>query len=161
MFLREQDRPRQGSHVNRFLRRLHLNAGKLLFGKIHATFGTRMRYLITGGSRFDPVVARDFHDFGIDLLNAYGLTETSAAAFLNTPGHVVIGSVGPPLPTIESKILDPQPSEETGQPVGEIIIRGPIVMCGDAVRPEVAEAAFTICHTRCRVSLWAPRARKR
>ena len=57
-------------------------------------------------ARFDPVVALDFHDFGIDLLNAYGLTETSAAAFLNTPGRVVIGSVGPPLPTIESKILD-------------------------------------------------------
>src|SRR5580765_146984 len=129
-------------HVNRFLRRLHLNAGKLLFGKIHATFGTRMRYLITGGSRFDPVVARDFHDFGIDLLNAYGLTETSAAAFLNTPGHVVIGSVGPPLPTIESKILDPQPSEETGQPVGEIIIRGPIVMKGYWNRPDATAEAI-------------------
>ncbi len=128
--------------VNRTLRRFKLNAGKLLFGKIHATFGTRMRYLITGGSRFDPVVARDFHDFGIDLLNAYGLTETSAAAFLNTPGHVVIGSVGPPLPTIESKILDPQPSEETGQPVGEIIIRGPIVMKGYWNRPDATAEAI-------------------
>ena len=78
-----------------------------------------MRYLITGGSRFDPVIARDFHDFGIDLLNAYGLTETSAAAFLNPPGHVVIGSVGPPLPTIESKILDPQSSEDGGPPLAK------------------------------------------
>jgi long-chain acyl-CoA synthetase len=128
--------------VNRFLRRFKLNAGKLLFGKIHATFGTRMRYLITGGSRFDPVVARDFHDFGIDLLNAYGLTETSAAAFLNTPGHVVIGSVGPPLPTIESRILDPQPSEEIGQPVGEIVIRGPIVMKGYWNRPDATTEAI-------------------
>ena len=122
--------------VNRFLRRLKLNAGKLLFGKIHETFGTRMRYLITGGSRFDPVVARDFHDFGIDLLNAYGLTETSAAAFLNPPGHVVIGSVGPPLPTIESKILDPQSSEEGGPTTGEILIRGAIVMKGYWNRPD-------------------------
>ncbi len=128
--------------MNRFLRRFHLNAGRLMFGKIHATFGARMRYLITGGSRFDPVVAHDFHDFGIDLLNAYGLTETSAAAFLNTPGHVVIGSVGPPLPTIESKILDPQPSEETGQPVGEIIIRGPIVMKGYWNRPDATAEAI-------------------
>ena len=128
--------------VNRFLRKLGLNAGKLFFGKIHATFGKSMRYLITGGSRFDPVVARDFHDFGIDLLNAYGLTETSAAAFLNRPGHVVIGSVGPPLPTTESKILDPQPSEETGQPVGEILIRGPIVMKGYWNRPDATEAAL-------------------
>jgi long-chain acyl-CoA synthetase len=128
--------------VNRFLRRLKLNAGKLLFGKIHETFGTRMRYLITGGSRFDPVVARDFHDFGIDLLNAYGLTETSAAAFLNPPGHVVIGSVGPPLPTIESKILDPQSSEEGGPTTGEILIRGAIVMKGYWNRPDATAEAI-------------------
>jgi long-chain acyl-CoA synthetase len=122
--------------VNRFLRRFGLNAGKLFFGKIHATFGAGMRYLITGGSRFDPVVARDFRDFGIDLLNAYGLTETSAAACLNRPGNVVIGSVGPPLPTIEGKIHDPQPSEEGGQPAGEILIRGAIVMKGYWNRPD-------------------------
>jgi long-chain acyl-CoA synthetase len=128
--------------VNRFLRRFKLNAGKLMFGKIHATFGARMRYLITGGSRFDPVVARDFHDFGIDLLNAYGLTETSAAAFLNTPRHVVIGSVGPPLPTVEAKILDPQPSEEGGAPTGEILIRGPIVMKGYWNRPDATAATI-------------------
>jgi len=128
--------------VNRFLRRLKLNAGKLLFGKIHETFGTRMRYLITGGSRFDPVIARDFHDFGIDLLNAYGLTETSAAAFLNPPGHVVIGSVGPPLPTIESKILDPQSSEEGGPTTGEILIRGAIVMKGYWNRPDATAEAI-------------------
>jgi long-chain acyl-CoA synthetase len=128
--------------VNRFLRKLGLNAGRVFFGKIHATFGSRMRYLITGGSRFDPVVARDFHDFGIDLLNAYGLTETSAAAFLNPPGHVVIGSVGPPLPTIEGKILDPQPQEEAGPPVGEIILRGPIVMKGYWNRPDATAAVL-------------------
>src|SRR6201987_4509908 len=128
--------------VNRFLRKLGLNAGKLFFGKIHATFGASMRYLITGGSRFDPVVARDFHDFGIDLLNAYGLTETSAAAFLNRPGHVVIGSVGPPLPTVESRIFDPQPSEEGGPPVGEILIRGAIVMKGYWNGPDATAEAL-------------------
>ena len=128
--------------ANRFLRKFGLNAGKVFFGKIHATFGTRMRYLITGGSRFDPVVARDFHDFGIDLLNAYGLTETSAAAFLNPPGKVVIGSVGPPLPTIEAKILDPQRQEDGGQPVGEILMRGPIVMKGYCNRPDATAAVL-------------------
>src|SRR6201997_1583654 len=122
--------------VNRFLRKFGVNAGKLFFGNIHATFGSRMRYLITGGSRFDPVVANDFRDFGIDLLNAYGLTETAAGAFLERPGKVVIGSVGPPLPTIEGNILDPQPSEDGGPPVGEILIRGPIIMKGYWNRPD-------------------------
>jgi long-chain acyl-CoA synthetase len=128
--------------ANRFLRRFGLNAGKLFFGKIHATFGAHMRYLITGGSRFDPVAAQDFHDFGIDLLNAYGLTETSAAACLNRPGNVVIGSVGPPLPTIEGKIHDPQPPEEGGPPVGEILLRGAIVMKGYWNRPDATAEAL-------------------
>jgi long-chain acyl-CoA synthetase len=125
--------------TNRFLRKLGLNAGKLFFGKIHNTFGKKMRYLITGGSRFDPAIAADFAAFGIDILNAYGLTETCAAAFLNPPGKVVIGSVGPPMPTVEGKIVDPQPQEEGGQPVGEILIRGPLVMKGYWNRPDATE----------------------
>ncbi len=57
--------------LNRGLRRVGINAGKVFFGKIHATFGSRMRYLVTGGGRFDPAIARDFYSFGIDVLNAY------------------------------------------------------------------------------------------
>jgi long-chain acyl-CoA synthetase len=122
--------------VNLFLRKFGVNAGPIFFSKIHKTFGTRMRYLVTGGSRFDPAIARDFQAFGIDLLNAYGLTETSGGAFVNVPRHVVIGSVGPPLPTVEAKILDPEAGEDGGTPVGEIILRGPIVMKGYWNRPD-------------------------
>ncbi len=42
----------------------------------------KMRYLVTGGSRFDPQIGRDFYAFGIDVLQAYGLTETTGGAFL-------------------------------------------------------------------------------
>ena len=75
-----------------------------------------MRYLITGGSRFDPQIGHDFHALGIDVLQAYGLTETTGAAFVASPNHNVIGSVGPPLPGVEGKILDPKPPEDGGQP---------------------------------------------
>jgi long-chain acyl-CoA synthetase len=122
--------------LNRLLRRFGINAGKLFFGKIHSTFGPRMRYLVTGGSRFDTEIARDFHSFGIDLLNAYGLTETTGGAFVSIPGNVVIGSVGPPLPTVEVRIVDPQPIEEGGVAAGEIALRAPIVMKGYWKRPE-------------------------
>jgi|ERR1700722_12622391 long-chain acyl-CoA synthetase len=121
---------------NRGLRAIHLNAGKIFFGKIHATLGSRMRYLVTGGSRFDPAVARDFYSFGIDVLNAYGLTETTGGAFINPPGHVVIGSVGKPFPGIEAKIVDPKSVEEGAPAAGEIAIRGPIVMKGYWNRPD-------------------------
>jgi long-chain acyl-CoA synthetase len=128
--------------LNRFLRRLGINAGKIFFGKIHATFGKRMRYLITGGSRFDAAIWRDFQAFGIDLLNAYGLTETTGGAFLNRPGKVVIGSVGPPFPTVEVKIIDPKPIEEGGPAAGEIALRAPIVMKGYWNRPDATAAVL-------------------
>jgi len=69
--------------IHRFLRKFGLNAGKIFFGKIHATFAHGCATSSPAAPASDPVVARDFHAFGIDLLNAYGLTETSAAAFLN------------------------------------------------------------------------------
>ncbi len=122
--------------LNRGLRRVGINAGKVFFGKIHATFGRRMRYLVTGGSRFDAAIARDFYSFGIDVLNAYGLTETSGGAFVNRPGKMIFNSVGPPLPGVEAKIIDPQPLEEGGAAAGEIAIRGAIVMKGYWNRPE-------------------------
>ena len=125
--------------LNRALRRVGVNAGKVFFGKIHATFGPRMRYLVTGGSRFDPKIARDFYSFGIDVLNAYGLTETTGGALLNTPGHIVFGSVGRPFPGVEGRIVadkvDPQ-AEPDAPPTGEIAIRGAIVMKGYWNRPD-------------------------
>ena len=122
--------------LNRGLRRVGINVGKLLFGRIHSTFGHRMRYLVTGGSRFDPAIARDFYSFGIDVLNAYGLTESSGGAFLNPPGHIVFGSVGKPFPGVEARIVDPQLVEDGAPPAGEIAIRGAIVMKGYWKRPE-------------------------
>lgn len=122
--------------LNRGLRRIGINGGRVFFGKIHATFGARMRYLVTGGSRFDPAIARDFYSFGIDVLNAYGLTETTGGAFLNRPDNIVFGSVGQPLPGVEARIVDPQVVEEGAPPAGEIAIRGAIVMKGYWNRPQ-------------------------
>jgi long-chain acyl-CoA synthetase len=125
--------------LNFFLRRFGINAGKFLFGKIHGTFGARMRYLVTGGSRFDPAIQRDFYSFGIDVLNAYGLTETTGGAFLNRPGKIVFGSVGQPFPGVDARIDNPQEVEE-GQPnAGEIVLRGAIVMKGYWNRPDATE----------------------
>jgi long-chain acyl-CoA synthetase len=128
--------------VTAFARRLGWNSGKFFFSKIHNLFGQRMRYLVTGGSRFDPQIGRDFYALGIDILQAYGLTETSAAAFATTAKDNVIGSVGKPMAGVEGKIVDPQPQEEGGWPVGEIAIRGALVMKGYWNRPEATAAAL-------------------
>ena len=124
-----------------FGRRLGFNPGRLLFGRIHNLFGKRMRLLVTGGSRFDPKIGRDFYSLGIDVLQAYGLTETCGGAFVNPPDENVIGSVGKPLKGVEAKIVemrigDPQTSDDGSPASGEIIMRGPIVMKGYWNRPD-------------------------
>ena len=119
----------------RLARALGWNSGKLFFRPIHQMFGRNMRYLVTGGSRWDPAIGRDFYAMGVDILQAYGLTETAGGAFATPPFDNVIGSVGKPLKGVEGKIVDPEP-QETGPPVGEIAIRGPIVMKGYWNRPD-------------------------
>jgi long-chain acyl-CoA synthetase len=128
--------------LNRMLRKLGMNAGPVLFRRIHDTLGPKMRYLVTGGSRFDPEIARDFRDLGIDVLQAYGLTETTAAVYANAPDNNVIGSVGQALKGIEGKIVNPRPQEDGGPPIGEVVLRGPVVMKGYWNRPHATDAAL-------------------
>ena len=128
--------------LNRNLRKIGINAGKLFFGKIHETLGQKMRYLVTGGSRFDPKIATDFHDLGIDVLQAYGLTETTAAVFANSPGDNVIGSVGKALKGVEAKIVDRRPPEDGSPSAGEVVLRGAVVMKGYWNRPDATAAVL-------------------
>src|SRR5690242_2307092 len=123
------------------LRKAGINPGKIFFRRIHNLLGHDMRYLITGGSRFDPKIAQDFHDLGFDILQAYGLTETTGGAACTLPGDNVIGSVGKPFPGVEFRIVDPKP-QENGPPAGEIAIRGPIVMKGYYNRPDATAAVL-------------------
>ena len=128
--------------LNRILRKVGMNAGPVLFSKVHDTLGKKMRYLATGGSRFDPQIGNDFHDLGIDVLQAYGLTETTAAVFANSPKNNVIGSVGQALKGVEAKIVDPQPQEDGGPAVGEVALRGAVVMKGYWNRPDATAAVM-------------------
>ncbi len=127
--------------LNRGLRKIGVNAGPTLFSKVHETLGKKMRYLVTGGSRFDPEIARDFQALGIDVLQAYGLTETTAAVFVNSPDHNVIGSVGKAMKGVEAKIVDSQPQED-GPATGEIALRGAVVMKGYWNRPDATSAVL-------------------
>jgi long-chain acyl-CoA synthetase len=128
--------------INRGLRKIGINAGAIFFAKVHQTFGGKIRYLVTGGSRFDPAIATDFHDLGIDVLQAYGLTETTAAVFANSPGDNVIGSVGKAMKGVEARIIDPQPQEDGGPATGEVALRGAPVMKGYWNRPDATAAVL-------------------
>lgn len=122
---------------NGVLRRVtRLNLGRIFFSSVHNVIGRQMRILVTGGARFDPVVRRDFYKLGFNLLEAYGLTETSGAATLTAPGEGGQGSVGVALPGIQVKIMPEESDGLDGEGSGEIAICGPIVMKEYFRRPD-------------------------
>jgi long-chain acyl-CoA synthetase len=114
------------------LRRVGINLGPLLFGKVHDVMGRSLRLLVTGGSKFDPAVGRDLYALGFSIQQAYGLTETSAAATLSSPHDAHLDTVGRPFPGVELRIDD----------TGEILIKGPIVMQGYHNRPDATAAVM-------------------
>ena len=102
-------------------------AEKLVFSKIQALTGGRMRVMISGSAALNGDVARWFDAAGLPIIEGYGLTENSAAACVVRPDDLVFGSVGQPLPGTQVMIATD----------GEVLLRGPHVMKGYWNLPEV------------------------
>ncbi len=115
--------------------KLGFNLGKVFFKKVHAQLGPNIRYFCTGGSRFDAQIGRDIQSLGFPMLQAYGLTETTSGCFCTPPDANVIGSIGPPLPGLQAKLVNTK-VDENGHLVGEIAFAGPTIMKGYYNRPE-------------------------
>ena len=115
--------------------KMGFNLGKVFFKKVHAQLGPNIRYFCTGGSRFDAQIGRDIQALGFAMLQAYGLTETTSGCLATPPEANVIGSIGPPLPGLQAKLVDPK-LDENGHLVGEIALFGPTIMKGYYNRPE-------------------------
>jgi len=110
----------QGRSASVLLAAQFVIADALVLNKIQARFGGRIRFFISGSAALNADVARWFDAAGLLILEGYGLTESSAASFVNRPGSYVFGSVGWPLPGTEVAIA----------PDGEIMLKGPGVMAG-------------------------------
>ncbi len=109
-------------------------ADRLVFEKIRQTFGGRVRYFISGSAPLARDIAEFFHACGILILEGYGLTESSAASFVNRPSKYAFGSVGMPMPGTDVK-LAPEDSE--------ILMKSPGIMQGYHNLPDATAEALT------------------
>lgn len=98
---------------------------KEVFKEIHNIFGGNIKLFISGAAALDPEVEEVFRDWGINLCQGYGLTETSPVIGVETNENFRVGSIGKALPHIEAKIED---ANEDG--MGELVVKGPNVMLG-------------------------------
>src|SRR6185295_14401959 len=98
---------------------------RTLFSRIHKTIGPDLQLLASGGSKFDARIAADLTELGYTMLNAYGLTETSAAVTATPVRGNRLGTVGKPIRGVTIRIASPN-----GEGIGEVWIRGPLLMKG-------------------------------
>jgi long-chain acyl-CoA synthetase len=102
---REVSRRQQaGEPIPGVLQFKHRLAHRLVFAKLHAALGGRLRWAVSGGAPLSRDIAEFFHAAGILILEGYGLTETCPVLTFNSPDRFKFGSVGRALPGVELKI---------------------------------------------------------
>ena len=115
----EEEKLRRAVKLSRALRRVGIDLRKKLFRSVLDELGGNLDHLVCGGAYLDQRYIDGMDDFGVEVLNGYGITECSPVVSVNRSGNRRAGSIGLPLPGVEVRIID-----------GEICVRGDSVMAG-------------------------------
>jgi long-chain acyl-CoA synthetase len=122
-----------GKEVSASIRLKWRVADWLVYSKIRAGLGGKLRVLSSGGAPIAPELAEFYWSVGLPVYQGYGLTETSPVVSGNLPGANKVGTVGRPIPGVQIRIADD----------GEILIKGPNVMQGYYRKPDQTRDVFT------------------
>jgi long-chain acyl-CoA synthetase len=125
-------RARQAGSIGFGLKLRHALFDKLVYSKLRAAMGGQVAHAVSGGGPLGERLGHFFQGIGMQILEGYGLTETTAPITVNTPSLIRIGTVGAPLPGNAVKIADD----------GEILAKGVCVMRGYYKRDDLAADTF-------------------
>jgi long-chain acyl-CoA synthetase len=137
----EADRPGAG------LRFRHWLADKLVFQQVKQGLGGNVEMLLSGGGTLSPELCALYHGMGLEIMEAYGLTETAPGVAANPAEAPKIGTIGPPVIDVETKIdkfvIPREEFDDALGVTGELLVRGPNVTAGYWNKPEATASAFT------------------
>ncbi|MBW4685879.1 MAG: long-chain fatty acid--CoA ligase [Komarekiella atlantica HA4396-MV6] len=122
---------------------LHALGEKLVYAKVREATGARIKQVISGGGALPRHIDNFFEIIGVQILQGYGLTETSPVTHVRRPWRNMIGTSGQPLPVTEAKIIDPE--TKAPLPVGKrglVLLRGPQIMQGYYQNPQATAKAI-------------------
>ena len=111
--------------ISNFLLKFHIDIRRKLFKQIIDQLGGKMRFVISGGAPLDPKIQKGFIDLGIDMVQGYGLTETSPVIAAENMYKSKTGSIGIPMENVTVEIVN---KDDNG--IGELRAKGPNVMLG-------------------------------
>lgn len=129
---------KKGIKLSNCLLKVGIDIRKKLFKEIHDNLGGCLRVMVAGGAALSPEKEKGFWDLGFNVLQGYGLTETSPVIAAELTKQKRLGSIGKKFPSVEVKIDNPDKSG-----VGELLAKGNSVMIGYYNNEEANEEVFT------------------
>lgn len=129
---------KKGIKLSNCLLKVGIDIRKKLFKEIHDNLGGCLRVMVAGGAALSPEKEKGFWDLGFNVLQGYGLTETSPVIAAELTKQKRLGSIGKKFPSVEVKIDDPDKSG-----VGELLAKGKSVMLGYYNNEEANKEVFT------------------
>ncbi len=133
----KMDTVKKGIKISNMALKLKIDLRKKVFHEIHEKLGGKIRVMVAGGAALDPETEKGFTDLGFNLLQGYGLTETSPVIAAETTKNRKLGSIGKKFKSVEVKIDNP---DENG--IGELMAKGNSVMKGYYENEEATKDAL-------------------